>query len=82
LARPLRCAVQTQSFLIEPLTGRELEIWTRLREPLWPQEIVRRLGISCLTVKRHTINIYGKLGASTRCDAVSRAVELGILPPR
>ena len=68
--------------LIEPLTTRELEILTLLREPLWPKEIARRLDISYLTVKRHTVNLYGKLGVNTRWDAVSTAVELGILPPR
>jgi DNA-binding NarL/FixJ family response regulator len=68
--------------LVEPLTTRELEILALLREPLSPKEIARRLGISYLTVKRHTVNIYGKLDVKTRWDAVNRAVELGILPPR
>jgi LuxR family maltose regulon positive regulatory protein len=67
---------------VEPLTARELEILTLLREPLWPKEIAHRLDISYLTVKRHTVNVYGKLGVNTRWDAVNRAVELGILPPR
>jgi LuxR family maltose regulon positive regulatory protein len=65
--------------LVESLTARELEVLTMLREPLWPKEIARRLDISYLTVKRHTVNIYGKLGVNTRWDAVSRAVELGLL---
>ncbi len=68
--------------LVEPLTPRELEILTLLREPLPPKEIARQLDISYLTVKRHTVNLYGKLGVNTRWDAVNRAVELGILPPR
>jgi LuxR family maltose regulon positive regulatory protein len=68
--------------LVEPLTARELEILTLLREPIWPKEIARRLDISYLTVKRHTVNLYGKLGVNTRWDAVNTAVELGLLPPR
>jgi LuxR family maltose regulon positive regulatory protein len=68
--------------LVEPLTARELEILMLLREPVWPKEIARRLDISYLTVKRHTANLYGKLGVNTRWDAVSRAAELGVLPPR
>ncbi len=68
--------------LVEPLTPRELQILALLREPLHPKEIARQLGISYLTVKRHSLNIYGKLGVNTRWDAVSRAIDLGILPPR
>jgi ATP/maltotriose-dependent transcriptional regulator MalT len=68
--------------LVEPLTLRELQILTLLREPLYPKEIARQLDISYLTVKRHTLNVYGKLGVNTRWEAVNRAVELGILPPR
>jgi len=68
--------------LVEPLTPRELQILTLLREPVWPKEIARQLDISYLTVKRHSLNVYGKLGVNTRWEAVNRAVELGILPPR
>jgi LuxR family maltose regulon positive regulatory protein len=68
--------------LVEPVTDRELEILTLLREPVSPKEIALKLDISYLTVKRHTVNLYGKLGVNTRWDAVNRAVELGILPPR
>jgi LuxR family maltose regulon positive regulatory protein len=68
--------------LVEPLTPREIQILTLLREPLYPKEIARQLDISYLTVKRHSLNIYGKLGVNTRWEAVNRAVELGILPPR
>jgi LuxR family maltose regulon positive regulatory protein len=68
--------------LVEPLTARELEILTLLREPMSPKEIALQLDISYLTVKRHSINLYGKLGVEARWDAVNRAVELGILPPR
>jgi LuxR family maltose regulon positive regulatory protein len=68
--------------LVEPLTGREREILTLLREPLSGKEIARRLTISSQTVKRHTCNIYGKLGVHNRWDAVRVAESLGILSPR
>ena len=68
--------------LVEPLTPRELEVLTLLREPLSIKEIAVKLNISYATVKRHTINIYGKLGVNQRWNAVARAEELNILPPR
>ena len=70
------------STLVEPLTPRELEVLTLLRGPLSIKEIAGKLHISYATAKRHTINIYGKLGVNQRWDAVARAEELNILPPR
>ena len=40
------------------------------------------LGLSPTTVKRYTVNLYGKLGVNKRRDAVIKAEALGILPPR
>ena len=67
---------------IVALTAREIDVLALLREPLSTKEIARRLAISPATVKRHTINIYGKLGVSGRWDAVARAEELGHLQQR
>jgi len=66
--------------LTEPLTRRELEVLSLLREPLSLKEIALQLHISPATAKRHSINIYAKLGVSTRWKAVARAEELGLLP--
>jgi ATP/maltotriose-dependent transcriptional regulator MalT len=68
--------------LAEPLTPRELEVLNLLRGPLSIKEIALQLNISSETVKRHTANIYGKLGVNGRWNAVARAEELNILPPR
>jgi ATP/maltotriose-dependent transcriptional regulator MalT len=68
--------------LIEPLTGRELDVLMLLRERLSNKEIAQRLVISTMTVKRHTINLYGKLGVHRRWDAVVKAEAVNILPPR
>ncbi len=67
--------------LPEPLTDREREVLLVLAEGLSNAEIARRLVISLPTVKSHTRNIYGKLGVHSRRDAVTRARQLGILPP-
>jgi len=45
------------------------------------EEIGERLFISRNTVKTHSMSIYGKLQASSRREAVERAVELGLLEP-
>ena len=68
--------------LIEPLTDRELEVLALLRERLSNKEIAHRLVLSPMTVKRHLVNLYGKLGVNKRWDAVIKAEALGILPPR
>ena len=69
------------STLAESLTPRELEVLTLLQGRLSIKEIAQRLNISSATAKRHSINIYAKLGVNRRRDAVTRAEELTILPP-
>jgi len=68
--------------LIEPLTPRELDVLRLMAEPLSTKEIARQLYLSPSTVKRHSINLYAKLCVNSRWDAVAKARELGILPPR
>jgi LuxR family maltose regulon positive regulatory protein len=68
--------------LIEPLTGRELEVLLLLCERLSNKEIAGTLHLSTATVKRHLVNIYGKLGVNKRREAVLKAETLGILPRR
>lgn len=72
----------TNSPLDEPLTNRELEILSLLEQLLRNKEIAEKLFISPETVKRHTINIYGKLNVHNRREAVDKANALGILSRR
>lgn len=67
---------------VEPLSKRELQILTLLMEHLSNKVIADYLHISVVTVKRHTANIYQKLGVHNRRQAVAKATGLGILPPR
>ena len=66
--------------LVEPLTGRELEVLDRLRRQWLNKEIAADLHVSPETVKTHTVNLYAKLGVGDRRRAVRRAAELGLLP--
>jgi LuxR family maltose regulon positive regulatory protein len=70
------------STVAEPLTRRELEVLALLRGPSSIKEIAQRLNISHGTAKGYTINLYAKLGVNRRWDAVAKAEELNILPPR
>ncbi len=66
--------------LIEPLTGRELEVLKRIQAGCSNQEIAAEFFISLPTVKRHISNIYAKLGANSRTQALARANELELFP--
>ena len=63
------------------LTPAELRLLPLLSTYLLFQDIADRLGVSKHTVKTQAVSIYGKLGASSRGDAVDRAIELGLLEP-
>jgi LuxR family maltose regulon positive regulatory protein len=65
--------------LVEPLTGREVEILRLIAAGMRNQEIADHLFISLPTVKRHIANAYGKLGVSHRTEAVARANELNLV---
>jgi LuxR family maltose regulon positive regulatory protein len=65
--------------LIEPLSGRELDVLRLLATDLGGPEIARELVVSLNTVRTHTKNIYAKLGVNTRRAAVRRAGELDLL---
>jgi LuxR family maltose regulon positive regulatory protein len=67
--------------LVEPLTGREAQILELLAGRLSDKEIAQALGISSLTVRKHTYNLYQKLQVSGRREAVAQAQALGLLPP-
>jgi LuxR family maltose regulon positive regulatory protein len=63
----------------EALSTRELAVLRLLPTGLSQREIGDRLYVSMNTVKTHLRNVYRKLDAPTREDAVARAKELGLL---
>ena len=65
--------------LVEPLSDRELEVLRLLASGLSNREIADELVVALDTVKKHVSHIFGKLGASSRTQAVARARELALI---
>jgi DNA-binding NarL/FixJ family response regulator len=66
---------------VEQLTERELEVLSMAARGHTNRAIGVLLGISHRTVQGHLAKTFGKLHASSRTEAVMRAVSLGWLPP-
>lgn len=66
--------------LIEELSDREMEVLTLVGRGYTNKAIGVQLGISDRTVQGHLAHIFTKLQASSRTEAVMRAVSLGWLP--
>lgn len=63
-----------------PLSRRECEVLQLVAGAMTNGQIGARLSISEGTVKRHLRNIFVKLNAVSRIDAVNKAIEADILP--
>jgi len=62
-----------------PLSTREVEVLKRLAEGKVYKQIALELALSTSTVRTHLHNVYGKLGAVDRAQAVLTATERGWL---
>ena len=63
--------------MIEPLTERELEVLQALASGRSNKQIAADLAVSPSTVQVHLRNIFGKLGVSSRTEAVTYALRNG-----
>jgi LuxR family maltose regulon positive regulatory protein len=66
--------------IVDPLTGRELEVLMMLAEGTPNPWIAEELVVTLDTVKKHVSHLLGKLGAANRTQAVARARQLGLIP--
>jgi DNA-binding NarL/FixJ family response regulator len=66
--------------LVEPLTDRELQVLALTAKGFTNKASAVQLGISDRTVQNHLANIFQKLNAESRTEAVMRAVSLGLIP--
>ena len=65
--------------LVEPLSAREREVLRHVSTLLSTVEVASQMYISANTVKTHLKNIYRKLAANQRGEAVRRARQLGLI---
>jgi DNA-binding NarL/FixJ family response regulator len=65
----------------ENLTPRELAVLNCLASGLSSQEIAGKLSISPLTVQTHIRNIITKFGVHSRLEAVTHALQAGLIEP-
>jgi LuxR family transcriptional regulator, maltose regulon positive regulatory protein len=65
--------------LVEPLSGRELEVLQLVAQGLSNREISEQLFLAIDTVKGHNRRIFGKLQVQNRTEAARRARELGLV---
>jgi len=64
---------------VEELTAREIEVLRKLAEGLGNKQIASSLAISEHTVKFHISSILDKLGASSRTEAVTVGIRMGLV---
>jgi DNA-binding NarL/FixJ family response regulator len=80
LVNRLRAAPPEAPAARETLSARETEVLMLAGRGLTNAQIGRELFVSEATVKTHLLRAYAKLGVSGRTAAVTRAMELGVLP--
>jgi LuxR family maltose regulon positive regulatory protein len=79
-AEPNHSVLNPQSSaLIEPLTGRELEVLRLIADGASNRVIAEQLVITVGTVKRHINNLFDKLGVRSRTQAIRAARVLRLL---
>jgi DNA-binding NarL/FixJ family response regulator len=76
-----RGAIDTDAGYAPPaLSPREHDVLQLAAEAFSNAQIAHRLGISDGTVKRNLRNIFAKLGAVSRIDAVNKGIAASIIP--
>jgi two-component system, NarL family, response regulator YdfI len=64
---------------LEELTAREVEVLRLMAEGYGNKQIASRLGISDHTVKFHISSILAKLSVSSRTEAVTQGIRMGLI---
>jgi DNA-binding NarL/FixJ family response regulator len=75
----VRSDIKTNKQMPNNLSARELEVMKLVAQGMTNDEITSSLGISLNTVKRHLMEIFSKLGAGSRAEALVVSLRSGIL---
>jgi DNA-binding NarL/FixJ family response regulator len=76
LIEPARTRTRPATGRVAGLSARELEVLALVGQAFSNGQIASRLALTEATVKRHLRNIFGKLGAVSRLDAVNKVAGL------
>ena len=76
---PGAAALESNLKLLEPLSQRELEVLSLIDQGLANKEIAQKLSLAPATVKAHIRNIYGKINAKSRTEALAKARQLALI---
>lgn len=80
LMHQIASRTDTDQALVEKLTERELEVLALTAKGYTNKAIGVQLSISDRTVQGHLAKVYQKLDASSRTEAVMKAVAQGLIP--
>jgi two-component system, NarL family, response regulator LiaR len=78
--RTLPFAVNEKELEQRGISKREYEVLALMAKGHSNQEVADQLFISLSTVKTHTSNLFQKLGAERRTQAIQSAKSLGLIP--
>lgn len=76
---PVAAKSKAVSWLIEPLSEREIEVLRLVAAGLSNADITRKLYISLGTVKWHLNHIFAKMGVKNRTQAINKAKDIDII---
>lgn len=76
---PGASALESNKQLLEPLSQREIEVLGLINQGLSNKEIAMKLTLAPATVKAHIRNLYGKIQAKSRTEALSKARAIGLI---
>ena len=76
---PGASALESNKQLLEPLSQREIEVLGLIDQGLANKEIALKLSLAPATVKAHIRNLYGKIQAKSRTEALSKARAIGLI---
>ncbi|MGN9788332.1 response regulator transcription factor [Nonomuraea sp. ZG12] len=82
LAVSRNSVAQVEAAAAPTLSEKELEVLQLAAQALSNSQIARRLGLAEATVKRHMRNIFVKLNAVSRIDAVNKALAASLIMPQ